>query len=124
MKTKPNTAFFWSGRTDGVGGADRALEIAKSKGATTLEGLIESNGIKMPVWDSTNPSAIRAWEDVSAQYAKQVSGEVRAVVGSNLREGNIWMNVELPRLMENKNVTKIITIDPKTLIEKLIYERK
>lgn len=51
VRTAADEAFFWSGRTDGIGGATKALEIAKSKGGTTLEGLIESKGIKMPEWD-------------------------------------------------------------------------
>ncbi len=50
-------------------------------------------------------------------------GEIRAVIGSELRTGNIWENVELPRLMKNPNVTKITTIDPKTGVEKIIFER-
>ena len=54
----------------------------------------------------------------SGAYAEQVSGEIRAVIGSELRTGNIWENVELPRLMKNPNVTKITTIDPKTGVEK------
>lgn len=56
-------------------------------------------------------------------YAEQVSGEIRAVVGSELRPGNIWENIELPRLKANPNVTKITTIDPKTGVEKIIFER-
>ena len=48
----------------------------------------------------------------SGAYAEQVSGEIRAVIGSELRPGNIWENVELPRLKNNPNVTKITTIDP------------
>ena len=42
VKTEPNTAFFWSGRTDGIGGQHIAADIAKSKGGTTLEMLIEA----------------------------------------------------------------------------------
>ena len=56
-------------------------------------------------------------------YAEQVSGEIRAVVGSELRPGNIWENIELPRLKANPNVTKVTTIDPKTGVEKIIFER-
>jgi hypothetical protein len=121
LKTNPNEAFFWSGRTNGFGGADRALEIAKLKKGTTLEGLIEAQGIEMPLWDINNPSSMKACEDVSAAYANQVSGEVRAVVGNQLRPGNIWENVELPRLMSNQKVTKITTIDPEILVETVIY---
>jgi len=35
----------------------------------------------------------------------------------------IWENIELPRLKANPNVTKITTIDPKTGVEKIIFER-
>ncbi len=85
--------------------------------------MIESKGIDMPEWDMDNPATIKAWEDVSAEYARQVSGDVRAVIGSELREGNIWENVELPRLKANPNVDRIITIDPVTLEKTVIFER-
>jgi hypothetical protein len=78
----------------------------------------------MPEWDFNKPDSMKAWDVASGVYAEQVSGEVRAVVGSKLREGNIWENVELPRLRNNPNVTQITTIDPKTGIEKTIFERK
>ena len=35
VKTEPNTAFFWSGRTDGIGGQHIAADIAKSNGGAT-----------------------------------------------------------------------------------------
>jgi hypothetical protein len=54
---------------------------------------------------------MEAWDLASGAYAEQVSGEVRAVVGAELRPGNIWVNVELPRLIDNPNVTKITTVD-------------
>ena len=77
----------------------------------------------MPEWNQSNASAVKIWEDVSAAYANQVSGEVRAVVGNSLREGNVWQNIELLSLKSNQKVTKIITIDPKTLIETIIWTR-
>ena len=77
----------------------------------------------MPEWDFDNPDSLKAWDEASAAYAMQVSGEVHAVVGENLREGNIWENVELPRLRDNPDVTRIVTIDPKTHVEKTIFER-
>ena len=119
LKTEPNKAFFYSGNTNGIGGEVKALEIAKSKGGNTLEGVLADRGIKFPKFED-NP---KWWEDVSSQYAKQVSGEVRAVVGKTLRENNIWENNELKRLKSNIYVTKIITIDPETLVEKVIFTR-
>ncbi|EAE9360978.1 transposase [Listeria monocytogenes] len=124
LKTEPDTAFFWSGRTEDVGGADIAADVAKSKGGVTLESTIGNKNIEMPDWDFNNPESMKAWDLASGSYAEQVSGEVRAVVGSDLRKGNIWENVELPRLKNNPNVTKITTIDPKTGLEKIIFERK
>ena len=123
LKTDPDTAFFWSGRTDGIGGMDVAKKIAKNKGGVTLESTINDTNIVMPEWDFNTPSSVTAWEEASNVYAEQVSGEIRAVVGSELRPGNIWENIELPRLKANPNVTKVTTIDPKTGVEKIIFER-
>ncbi len=123
LKTLPDEAFFWSGRTGGIGGQEIALEIAKSKNGITLEGLIDINKISMPVWDPFNEKIKNIWSLVSKAYADQVSGEIRAVVGENLREGNIWENFELPALKANPNVKKIILVDPKTKTEKLIYKK-
>ncbi len=123
LKTEPDTAFFWSGRTDGIGGAENAANIAKSRGGVTLESTIETQNIVMPEWEFNNPSTMEAWDLASGAYAEQVSGEIRAVIGSELRPGNIWENVGLPRLKNNPNVTKITTIDPKTGVENVIFER-
>ena len=123
LKTQPDTAFFWSGRTDGIGGAENAANIAKSRGGVTLESTIEIKNIVMSEWDFNNPSTMEAWDLASGAYAEQVSGEIRAVIGSELRPGNIWENVELPRLKNNPNVTKITTIDPKTGVENVVFER-
>lgn len=123
LVTENGESFFWSGKTNGIGGEVKALEIAKSRGGTTLEGLLKDKNIELPTWDPNNPTVMKLWEDVSAEYAKQVSGEVRAVIGASLRPGNIWQTKELPALMSNLNVTKIITIDPETLVENVIFTR-
>ena len=123
LKTEPDTAFFWSGRTEGIGGSYTAANIAKGKGGVTLESTIEAKKIVMPEWDFNNPSTMEAWDLASGAYAEQVSGEIRAVVGSELRTGNIWENIELPRLKANPNVTKITIIDPKTQVETIIFKR-
>lgn len=107
-----------------VSGDEVAAEIASKSGGTTLETQIKINNIEMPKWDFDVPESIKAWEDTSAAYAKQVSGDVRAIVGKKLRPENIWENVELPRLMQNPNVSKITTIDPDTMAETVIFERK
>ena len=96
---------------------------SKINAITTELGNLAKN-IQMPDWDFNNPATMEAWDLASGAYAGQVSGNVRAVVGSNLREGNIWENVELPRLKANPNVTRITVIDPKIEIETIIFERR
>jgi len=123
VSTNQSEAFFWSGRTNGVGGADIAQQIATQQGGTTLEALMAQRGIQMPACDATNPAIVKAWRDISAEYANGVSGTVRAVIGQSLRPGKVWETAELPALMKNPNVDKIITIDPVTLVEKIIYVR-
>lgn len=123
VSTKPGEAFFWSGRTGDVGGADIAQQIAMQQGGTTLEALIAQRGIQMPAWDASNPTVVQAWQNISAEYASGVSGTVRAVIGQNLRPGNVWETAELPALLKNPKVDKIVTIDPVTRLEKTIFVR-
>ena len=124
LKTDANKSYFWSGRTsDGVGVMDIAEEIAGGRGGTTLEGILAKYKIVMPEFNDKIPSVVKLWEDISALYANQVSGEVRAVLGKNLRPGNIWETIELIRLKQNPNVTKIFTVDPESKIETLLWTR-
>ena len=119
--TEPNSAFFWSGRTNGVGGQNIAGKLASERGGTTLEQLMEKRGIKLPEWNADNPEVVKVWKQASAAYADGASGEVRAVVGDSLRPGNVWETAELPSLEANPAVTKITTIDPVTGATKVIY---
>lgn len=127
----PDGAFFWSGRTsDGIGigptsaGGNGSADLyAASHTGTTLEGLLERNGITPPKWSFDDPAAEEWWSKVSETYAANARGEVRAVIGSDLRPGGVWQSVELPRLMNNPNVTKIVIIDPETGAETTIVER-
>lgn len=123
VETAPGTAFFWSGKTRGVGGDTVAADIARSRGGTTLEMLVEIRGIKMPKWDSSDPASVRAWEEISAEYARGASGQVRAIVGDRLRPGNVWETRELPALRANPAVTQIVVIDPSTLVERVVLAR-
>lgn len=127
----PDGAFFWSGRTSeglGIGpesaGGNGAADLhAESRGGTTLEGLLDRNGVSPPKWSFDDQAAQEWWSNVSGIYADNVRGLVRAVIGSNLRPGSVWETVELPRLMNNSNVTAIIIIDPETGCEAIIFER-
>ena len=130
LKTERDTAYFWSGchKMDELGnvvsnGDVVATDIAKSKNGVTLESTIRDREIELPAWDFDNPDSIKAWEEASSAYAEQVSGDVKAVIGENLRDGNIWENIELPRLMENPNVTSITTINSEAMEENAIFNR-
>ncbi len=119
-RTAPDTAFYWSGRdANGVGvgpdGSGIAENIASGNGGRTLEQTLAANGVDpLPVWNQKDPESVRFWEDASAAFAENASGQVRAVVGSDLRPGNIWQTVEIPRLVDNPNVTSISQLDPDT----------
>jgi hypothetical protein len=125
--TVPDTAVFWSGRTqvgeEKIGGEKRAAEIAQAMGGTTLEMLLKERGIALPKYDTTDQESVDAWEGASARFAKGASGTVRAVIGEKLRDPNIWETAELPALMQNTRVTRIIAIDPATLKETILFDR-
>lgn len=120
FKTEKDTAFFWSGRTDGVGGEKIAGQYASDGGGTTLEQLMEERGIKLPEWDPDNPEVVHAWTEASKAYADGVSGQVRAVIGDSMRPGAVW-NTEFEALKENPAVTEIIRIDPKTGAQTILW---
>ena len=93
---------------------------ASSNNATTLEMLIDSRGIAMPEWDADNPAVVDTWTRASEAYAAGASGEVRAVLGDNLRPDAVWWT-ELDRLKANDDVTRVIRVDPDTLAESVIW---
>ncbi|MCV7197424.1 hypothetical protein [Mycobacterium angelicum] len=127
--TEPNSAYYWSGRNAagvGVGpdGSGIAELIAHGSGGRTLEMTLAEHGVDpLPAWNRHDPVSINFWEDASAAYAENARGEVTAIVGSSLRPGNVWQNIEIPRLMENPNVTRIVQIDPDTGQSVVIFER-
>ncbi|WP_120313445.1 hypothetical protein [Mycobacterium alsense] len=127
--TDPNTAFYWSGRNAagiGVGpdGSGVAEQIAHGSGGTTLEMLLAKNGVDpLPVWNRHDPVSVKFWDDASAAYAENTRGEVTAVIGRDLRPGNVWESVEIPRLIDNPNVSRIVQIDPDTGEATTLFER-
>ena len=123
LGTGAGRAYFWSGHTAGVGGEALARQIATSRGAATLEVLLEERAIGLPPWDPADPEVVAAWKDVATEYAQYARGEVRAVVGKTLRPQNVWEGAEFPALKANPRVTKIITIDPATGVETVVFKR-
>lgn len=133
LVTEPDTAYFWSGRIlDSDGNKVDTMNYARSmatgngKGGTTLEATLDKNGVQMPQYGKGNtPEEIAAskvaWEEASAEYAKNVKGNVRALLG-DVRPDAIWTTKELPNLITNPNVGKVIRVDPATGKESVLFD--
>jgi len=118
LATNPNQAVFWSGM--GEDGARIAENIARQQGGVTLEMAARSSGVSMPQW---NASTAPIWRDASETFARQASGDVRVVLGPNVTPHSTWSTVELPALRANPNVTSVVSVDPVTLAETVIFVR-
>jgi hypothetical protein len=135
VTTGPGQAVFWTGRTrtgpdpdsDFAGaGADEngrflAQEFARSRGTTTLEGLIEDRGIAIPAW-SEDAEVQGRWVEISKRYASGVSGDVYVVMGRSVRKDAVWHD-EFAALKRNVNVTRVLKIDLTTRRESVIHAR-
>jgi len=123
VATAENQAFFWSGKSSGIANmSERAISVAETKGGKTLEKILDERGTHLPSWDLNDPVTVQLWESASREYAAGASGTVHAVLGE-LRPGNIWETVELPTLIANPNVKKIISVDPVSGVERVIFSR-
>ncbi|MBQ3133570.1 MAG: hypothetical protein IJC17_04785 [Clostridia bacterium] len=124
--TEPNSAYFWSGL--GEKGEDIAANIAKENNGVTLETLMREHKDELInagfEYDKEldrflfSPDNYSDWEAISKAYAEQASGEVRAILGDNIRQDSVWNTKEQPALSNNNTVSKIISVDPKTGQEK------
>ncbi len=122
LRTKADGALFWSGKTEGVRASTVSESYAQKYNSTTLESLLDKNGIEMPEWDIHNSKSVEAWEAASRDFASKASGTVRVVLGKESRPGGgVWDNVEYPALKANPKVTDIIAVDPKTGVERVLY---
>ena len=102
------------------GGAERALEIAQGTGGTTLESLLSKKNIDLPEFDFFDNSITEIWNQASEAYAKQASGEVRAVLG-NVRPESTWNLFEhsstFQQVLAQFNVNNNVLIKIKYLVE-------
>ncbi len=124
LDTGPNQAYFWSGRVDGNSVQDQAIAIAESRGGTTIEGLLERADVTMPEYAPGDTTSEDAWEKVSEYYADGASGVVHVVMGTQLRENNIFETKELPALKANGLVVQVVKVDAQTGEDvEVLYER-
>jgi hypothetical protein len=96
FRTAPDTSFFWSGKTNGVGGDDFAREYARAQDGTTLEMFLDEHQIVMPEWLDRTPGAVKAWTDAPRAFAWGASGNVRVLLGEVRRPDNVFEADELP----------------------------
>jgi filamentous hemagglutinin len=104
LVTESDTAFFWSGRSGSFRAGVEAPRIASTNNGVTMEMIIEQRGVKMPIYDPSEQPSIKAWANVSMEYANGCKGNVRAVIGRNTRPDSIWLTTELPALKAKPHV--------------------
>jgi hypothetical protein len=114
LKTDRNKAFFWTGRVDGVSVEAEAARRAGEIGGATLETRLRDAGIEMPAFDNRSEEAVKVWTLASTLFAEQASGIVHVVMGTSLREGNVFESQEFPTLKNNPGVATVIKIDAAT----------
>jgi hypothetical protein len=123
LQTDENGAYFWTGRVDGQSVEADALRIANESGGTTLEGALADADITMPVFSDRTPEAIQAWELASRIFAEQASGDVFVVMGTEIRDGNVFQTLEFPTLQANQNVRRVIRMDNQGREVEVLFDR-
>jgi hypothetical protein len=120
LGTNANEAVFWSGIRNGETTA--ALWAGRNTGAT-LESTMAARGVKLPAWDPSNPASVAAWRQASQEFAAGARGNVRVLQGNAVRVHSVWAEVEYPALKANPNVKSIISINPATGQEVLLWSQ-
>ncbi|KAK7055694.1 Transposase [Favolaschia claudopus] len=123
LTTAPNKGVFWTGSNGKVSVEGRALLVAKSLGGNTLEGSLAKANLIMPSFNLKDPKTVEVWTFASQTFAKLASGESFLVTGRSTRELNIFHKQELPRLKNNKKITKITKIDSLTNRRTVVFDR-
>jgi RHS repeat-associated protein len=114
LTPEPDKALFWSGF--GSGGDRTAEELARDEGLQSLGMMLADRGITPPASDDRV-----GWGMLSYEMANTASGVVYVAGGDYLQSSSIWARIEKPTLMNNPNVTSIISIDPYTGIHSKIF---
>jgi hypothetical protein len=100
-----------------------AAKCATKHGLKISSQCLAKAGIWIPPPDR-NPLSNRLWYFASMVYVNRASGIVQAIVARK-RPNGIWLNVKLPRLLNNPMVEKIIQKDVRSNPPKntVIYEK-
>jgi RHS repeat-associated protein len=120
LATGADKAVFWSGIRNGDTAATNWIT---RNGGATLETTLIGRGIKLPVWDRSNPASISAWRQALHDFAAGASGNVRVLQSDAVRLKSIWAEIEFPALRANSNVNSIRAVNPETRAEVLLWSR-
>ena len=110
VATAPNSAVFYSGR----GNRELAENFAITNNKQTLEmtnggsWLDQQNLYKPYTSLVSKPQANQIWDNLSQKYAQEASGSVVGFV-DGARSNSTFNRIEYPTLINNKNITNIIT---------------
>ncbi|TDV56465.1 hypothetical protein [Actinophytocola oryzae] len=107
LETDCGQAWFWSGRTAGVSVRAYAENAAAKNDGYTLAAKLKEQQIPEPTTD-------QGWREYSKYFAQGAKCEAFAVVGEDLRPGNIWEEVEYPTLKANPLVAYVWRVDTRT----------
>lgn len=121
LETPRNGAYFYSGL--GKEGDKVAAGLAGERGGTTLETKLSEAGIVMPEYNMNDKASMEAWREASRQYAARASGDVHVVAGERMTADGVFATVEYPTLQANEKVTRILSVDPKTGEETVVFDR-
>jgi RHS repeat-associated protein len=120
LATGADEAVFWSGIRNGD---VAAANWVAGNGGATLEITLAARGVRLPVWDVSNPVSIAAWRQASREFAAGASGNVRVLQLDAVRLKSFWAEVEFPALKANPNINSIKAINPETGAEVLLWSR-
>jgi hypothetical protein len=112
--TAPDSALFWSGRTNGAGGVDLAYGLSGARGMASLERFLHEHGVHMPKYDIANPASVDAWKAVSVRLAEAAQGDVHVLLGTRVNPKGVFYADEFPALRANPKVDRVIAVDPET----------
>ncbi|WP_285746623.1 hypothetical protein [Lentzea sp. NBRC 105346] len=132
LKTKPNGAWFWSGRfatpflPPNITVSVESIAGHEAFGAdfgTTLEDKLDGWALEMPDFTQRDPKSTEVWENASKFFAEGAEGVVHVILGPQRREGNVFDTMELPALQANPKVDAVIAVDPFTGETKVVYAK-
>lgn len=109
VSTAENGSVFYSG----AGNRALAEKFAASNGRTTLEmtpggSWLDAQGLFGPSSPLTPGEATQVWSTLSGRFAAGASGNAVGFV-EGARAGGIFNSTEFPALLDNPNITNVIT---------------